>query len=402
MLRLCAYLSADNLPVQEYGTSPFKPLFTAKATFDQALKELRNYSLIDDNNSIHRLMQEVLRKEDTDRVLLAEAIGIMKDALAGAVDDDDLFISLSPHASAAAAYTEDYVKPTDKYVLDLKEQSAASAYKDRSKVDGKFKWFLLWTVAQLEKMLDVRTGAYKKLLGQEMLRDADGSVRLFGGLEWEVLKYNEDRTQALVIMRGIVEQRPYDEVTEEEWKDASYTGVTWAECSLRAWLNNGKTPPERKDGRVFEHTQDGFLNHFSDEERAQIAETPLSNPSMDYTTRDGTQIHTPGGAETRDKVFLLSIDELLGIFGVSRSGNVDVAEAVKRCESEISLIDTDHTWYPEYEKSWDKWWEKQYLWNDKLIACGKKRTYWWWLRSPGFLPELRRVCQLWRHCEPLW
>jgi len=385
MLRLCAYLSADNLPVQEYGTSPFKPLFTAKATFDQALKELRNYSLIDDNNNIHRLVQEVLRKEDSDGALLAEAIGMMKDALRAALDDDDLFIALSPHTSAAAYHTEEYVNPTDKYVLDLKAQSSMSAYEDRSKVDGKFKWFLLWTVAQLEKMLDAKRGAYKLLLGQEMLRNADGSIRLFGGFEWEVLKYNEDRTQALVIMRGIVEQRPYDEVTEEEWDDASYTGVTWKECSLRAWLNSGKTP-ERKDGRVFDHTQDGFLRRFSDEERGQIAETPLPNPSMDYTSRKNTHVHTDSCGETRDKVFLLSIDELLDNFGVRRKENEDVAEAVKRCESKISLIDTDHTWYPDYKESWDEWWEKQCLWNGKLIACDEKRTYWWWLRSPGAFP----------------
>ena len=428
MLQLCAYLSADNLPVREYAVSPFNYIFATESEFDQALEKLRNYSLIDDNNGIHRLMQEIIceenkdgrlmqeilreenkkSEENTEGSLLARAIGMMKDALLRAMEDDDLFIELSPHASAAAYHTLKHVFPNGEAPLDLNELSSTSAYDDRSKVDGNFKWTLLWIVAQLEKMLDVKNGAYQKLFGCEMLRNEDGSIRLFGGFEWEVLKYSEDRKRALIVTREIVGRRPYDGVTEEEWDDDSYKGVTWEECSLRAWLNSGKTP-QRKDGRTFDYTSEdpndeersGFLNRFfSADERAKIADVNLPNPSMIYTALDGSpRDPTPGGEETRDKVFLFSIDELLDVFGVRRGENEDVIEAVKRCESDIRVIDTDPKWFTEYKESWDSWLQKQTLWSEKLIAIedvkgsdksnknDEKNTWWWWLRSPGHTPD---------------
>ena len=162
--------------------------------------------------------------------------------------------------------------------------------------------------------------------------------------------------------------------------------MTWEECSLRAWLNSGKTP-ERKDGRAFDYTQDqdSFLNRFSEKDREQIAEKRLPNPCMAYTPIDGPDIHTPGGNATTDKVFLLSIDELLDIFGVRRDGDRDVVKGVDQV-SGLRVIPTDTSWYSEYEKSWDKWLEKQIPWSDKLIVCDEKQTFWWWLRSPGLNP----------------
>jgi len=380
ILKLCAYLSPEQLPVKRFAASPFKALFTEDA-FDQALEELRDYSMIDPNNGIHRLVQEVLRKEDAAE-LLPEAIRLMKNSLRDTMDADDLFVTLALHASAAAYHAEAYIKPTEKYVLNLEAQSRASAYKDHSKIDCIFKWRLLWTVVCLERLLDVEKGSFELLLGKEMLRNADGSVRLFGGFEWEVLKYSDDKSRVLIVTRKIISARAYDEGTEEERLENSDTGVTWKECSLRAWLNSKKTP-RRKGRRNFDYTENGFLEYFTEEERAQIIEVPLANPSMDYTALNGSCVHTPGGVGTADKVFLLSVDDILSIFDIQRKGNEDVMEAVMGIGSALQAIDNDTRWYKEHKPSWNRWLETQFPWSEKLIACETKRTSWWWLRSPG-------------------
>lgn len=87
--------------------------------------------------------------------------------------------------------------------------------------------------------------------------------------------------------------------------------VTWKDCTLRKWLNN-----------------EFFNNSFTPSERAKILPCKLKN-------RNNPQYRTPGGEQTTDKVFLLSIHEA-------------------------------YTLFPD----------------DKARANGA----WWWLRSPGCGP----------------
>lgn len=96
-------------------------------------------------------------------------------------------------------------------------------------------------------------------------------------IEWIPLEYREDGT-VLLISREVIDCKEYDEDVTD-WQQ------TWENCSLRKWLN------------------DSFLKEaFSSEEQEKIQE--VRNINADNATYE-----TPGGNDTYDKVFLLSVDE---------------------------------------------------------------------------------------------
>ena len=133
-------------------------------------------------------------------------------------------------------------------------------------------------------------------------------------VRWQVLDMNG--TNALVISDKILDAIPYHNKSES---------ITWETCSLRAWLN------------------DEFYNTvFDDSIRDAIVTTNNSNPS-------NSKFRTYGGNDTRDKVFLLSIDEANKYFetGIYRAASGT-----------------------EYAKS-----TRLYVADDG--------NSWWWLRSPG-------------------
>lgn len=104
----------------------------------------------------------------------------------------------------------------------------------------------------------------------------------FGGRSWLVLDQKGKRR--LLLSEKLVDVRPYHDKNEP---------VTWADCALRAWLNGE------------------FLDTFREKDRERIPETAVRNPpNPKYAIR--------GGGETRDRVFLLSLEEAelyLGGFG---------------------------------------------------------------------------------------
>ena len=116
---------------------------------------------------------------------------------------------------------------------------------------------------------------------------------------WRVLDVERETETALLIAEKPVCVRTYHE---------NWTEITWEHCSLRKWLNG-----------------EYYKNTFSEEERAGILECELKNP-------DNLSYGTKGGNDTRDKVFLLSIEEA-----------------------------------------------EKYFMNDRDRSTGT----WWWLRSPG-------------------
>ena len=96
----------------------------------------------------------------------------------------------------------------------------------------------------------------------------------FGKFSWIV--YNKtDSTVGLLCEKLLDEQRKYN---------PGYSDVTWENCDLRKWLNNE------------------FYNEFTDEEKSMITETTCNN-------KYNAEYKTTGGNDTKDKVFLLSIDE---------------------------------------------------------------------------------------------
>ncbi|MBO4927877.1 MAG: hypothetical protein J5379_06480 [Clostridiales bacterium] len=93
-------------------------------------------------------------------------------------------------------------------------------------------------------------------------------------IQWIVLDKNDDGV--LLLSKYVLDGHEID----------FYRDVTWEECSMRAWLN------------------DEFLNEaFSSGEQNRILTTRVVNQDNPYTG-------TPGGNDTDDKVFLLSVDEV--------------------------------------------------------------------------------------------
>jgi hypothetical protein len=101
---------------------------------------------------------------------------------------------------------------------------------------------------------------------------------MFGGIQWRVLAV--ENGQALIISEKVLEERQFH-----------YTAVniTWAESSLRNYLNGQ------------------FYNRFTQEEKRRIMERTLS-------TGDNPYYNTPGGEDTQDFVFSLSLEEVLKYF----------------------------------------------------------------------------------------
>ncbi len=135
-------------------------------------------------------------------------------------------------------------------------------------------------------------------------------------IEWKVLDKDQDG-KMLVVSKYALDCRHYH---------SSATQVTWETSDIRKWLNN-----------------DFISTAFTKSEKDKINTTTLEN-------RDNADYNTDGGNSTKDKVFLLSIDETLTYFPLS----VDrVCLATKYAESHGSQL-------------------------EKLT-----RSCRWWLRSPG-------------------
>ncbi|MBR6027843.1 MAG: hypothetical protein IKP40_02045 [Clostridia bacterium] len=137
-------------------------------------------------------------------------------------------------------------------------------------------------------------------------------------IEWMVLDVKGSRALLLSVW-GLL-NRPYNTVPGE---------LTWAECSLRVWLN------------------EDFLDAaFTKPERRAILNTRIDN-SQKQCKPDWKSV---GGENTRDRVFLLSAAEVETYFG-----DLDTRK----------------------------------VWPTKYALAGGARVYnndragWWWLRSPG-------------------
>ena len=149
-------------------------------------------------------------------------------------------------------------------------------------------------------------------------------------IEWLVLEVRDGK--ALLISRYALEAQPYN---------VANVDVTWADCSLRSWLNGA------------------FYNKaFTDDEQACILTTDVDNSfSQGYSGFAGD-----GGENTQDKIFLLSYAEASQYFGVIRNGNNNY---------DARVVPTSHAIAAGSDTS------KRNRTTDGTPAG------WWWLRSPG-------------------
>jgi tetratricopeptide (TPR) repeat protein len=138
---------------------------------------------------------------------------------------------------------------------------------------------------------------------QRLLQAAEDIVNAGGGPKWVCLDVDPDHSRVLLITRDIVASRAYNDKSKP---------ITWEECTLRRLLNTD------------------FLGSLPVHIKSRAVAVTNQNPN--------NLVHkTLGGSPTRDRVFLLSIDEAAKFF---KSG----AGRVSRFNGSVG---------------------------------------WWWLRSPG-------------------
>lgn len=149
----------------------------------------------------------------------------------------------------------------------------------------------------------------------------------FGNYSWIVLDITNDKT--FLISEYIIDQRSYNQI---------YQDTTWSECSLRAYLNND------------------FLNTFSLDEQARILVTENQNPNNQW-------YGTLGGEVTLDRIFLLSLEEIVSKYFGDSSDKLFHKGANQRY-----------------------WFERKDSNNAKRIARlsdNPNQVWWYWTRSPG-------------------
>lgn len=130
----------------------------------------------------------------------------------------------------------------------------------------------------------------------------DDSIMAENGIRWKVLEKQDNKMLVICDLRIWTES--YNDIDER---------TTWATCSLREWLN------------------EALIDEcFSDEEKARILSTNISNPA--YVTTNGDVYDQ--GKNTVDKLYLLSVDEL---------------NKYKQLQSDDDM---------------DGWWTRTVVWND--------------------------------------
>ncbi|MBR5345172.1 MAG: hypothetical protein IK127_05040 [Clostridia bacterium] len=140
---------------------------------------------------------------------------------------------------------------------------------------------------------------------------------------WDVLAVQDGK--ALMISQRALDAKPYNE---------TYENVTWATCTLRAWLNAA------------------FLSTaFTDAEQKCILVTTVDNSASQNPENE--KYWKQGSEDTEDKVFLLSYAEAWQYYKRDRR---------RTCEATATAI-------------------ARGVWTDTTNSC------WWWLRSPGQKPN---------------
>lgn len=137
-------------------------------------------------------------------------------------------------------------------------------------------------------------------------------------LEWIVLKAEENRV--MLITRWCIDAMAYN-------KD--FVPMTWEKCTLRAWMN-----------------ADFVQAAFTPDEQARLIPTQIVN-------EDNRHYSTPGGKDTTDRVFLLSLSEVYEYFPDQQG---------RTCKP------------TEYAKA------------RGAFVNESNGNGWWWLRTPGVRP----------------
>ncbi len=159
---------------------------------------------------------------------------------------------------------------------------------------------------------DVINGMYRES-GYYQWKDADTYHYFkYQPIKWRILSVSDSKMMLLA-----------DRALDNQRYHASNTEVTWEKCTMRSWLN-GYGASENKQGT--DYTGGNFIDTaFSQSEQQIISIAAVKN-------EDGMVCGTEGGADTRDKIFLLSEAEVYTAaakpYGFT-AGKVSVPNTVK-------------------------------------------------------------------------
>jgi hypothetical protein len=186
-----------------------------------------------------------------------------------------------------------------------------------------------------------------------------GDVINFGGYDWRILDLQEGK--ALLLSEYIIATAPYYSYDDNmTWEERSSITLDWETSLLRHRLN------------------EIFYEEFSESEQSQIVETRVVND-------DNPWFGTTGGNDTDDKIFLLSIDEVVKYFGDSgQLGSRLEEERLKEEQREEERRKRasqggSNAWGMDTSK-----WVIDDDYNAARTAYTVDGVSWlWWLRSPG-------------------
>ena len=145
-------------------------------------------------------------------------------------------------------------------------------------------------------------------------------------------------------------------VIATRWYHHTFEAVTWETSEIRQWLNVD------------------FFASFSPANQARIAETYVINNDNPWDFLEwGGWVNALGGNNTVDRIFLLSIDEVLRYFG--DSGLVDRGATMGANERNESTYEGLGRWgiFDQYSEA-------------RIAHDLGGWASWWWLRSPGYNP----------------
>jgi hypothetical protein len=151
-----------------------------------------------------------------------------------------------------------------------------------------------------------------------------GSTIEFGDYKWKILDGKEN--EMLIISDQIIEQRDYHDKKE---------AVTWEKSEIRYYLNNI------------------FVDKFCASDKNRIIDTKNRNT-------DNPWYGSFGGNDTIDKIFLLSLDEVVRLYFGDSSRLLDNPKQNQRY------------WFDRKDEN-----------NEKRKALFMESGWWWWTRTPG-------------------
>lgn len=155
-------------------------------------------------------------------------------------------------------------------------------------------------------------------------------------IEWIV--FSKNKSQMLVVSKYALDSVPYH-------IDGKNLDLTWEGCTLRKWLNTNF-----------------YKTAFTQAERSLIKKTNLENP-------DNPEYGSEGGNYTKDKVFLLSLDDMINTkYGFS--SEFDDYDIARRCAA---------TAYAKIQGVGTR---------SYITTADGEESCTWWLRSPGCNNEM--------------